>query len=140
MRALSEMFLHYHFGFDRTLKMDYKIILITIAFLLFLSEKTIAQDSIAVAPKGFRILLEGRTEPLIGESLHPLVVINGVVIRDSISVRNFSEKYLNSVKKISYLDQKQALKKYGINSKDGILLIYVKNKILVDFNFKPSIE
>lgn len=64
--------------------------------------------------------------------LSPLLVINDVVIRDTIKFEYFKQKYLDSIKKISYLSQKQALKNYGIKSEDGVLLIYTKKKRVID--------
>jgi hypothetical protein len=66
--------------------------------------------------------------------LKPLLVVNDVVVRDSVAINcfrnNFDKRKIKSIKKLSEL---QAIQK-GIKNipKDGVLLVYLREKYVLD--------
>jgi hypothetical protein len=89
-------------------------------------------QEIVVGQKDVQAILQGRTEPSIEQKLNPIFIINNIVIRDRVRIKNFREKYLPTVDKVEYLNKDQALDEYGIKHEDGILRIYTKKKKIID--------
>jgi len=103
---------------------------ITIILLISSFITQVYAQEVIVADKDAKAILQGRTEPMIEKKLNPLLVLNNIVIRDTLKIANFRKNYLSSVKNVKYLNEEQAFGKYGISHKDGILIVYTKKKII----------
>ncbi|NJN26346.1 MAG: hypothetical protein HC819_10385 [Cyclobacteriaceae bacterium] len=93
---------------------------------------SIYAQEIVIGQKEVQAILQGRTEPSIEQKLSPIFIINNVVIRDTVRIEKFREKYLPTVDKVEYLNKDQALDEYNIKHEDGILRIYIKRKKILD--------
>ena len=89
-------------------------------------------QEIVIGQKDAQAILKGWTEPSIGKKLSPIFIINNVVIRDTLRIEKFREKYLPTVDKVEYLNKDQALDEYNIKHEDGILRIFTKKKKIID--------
>lgn len=138
----------YYYLFIKSSKFDKNVapLFVVLLCLLFIfSSSSFAQDSVVVLinpsnyppiPKYLNLNrpLEGRTGPIVLDSLKPLVFINNVVVNDSMALQEIkNEKFRNKIKKVKYLDKEQAFKKYGIKQENGILLIYTKRERIIQW-------
>ncbi len=124
-----------------------KFLLIISFCSLYLITGMYGQDSVVVGSQHINkpYVISGQTMPdILNDSiyqlmvqgnkkkLNPILIINYVVIRDTLKIENFRKNYLPSVDKIEYLNKEQAFEKYGIKHEDGVLRIYTKKKKIID--------
>ena len=103
--------------------------LVLMIFLVSCSfTSSIHTQKIVIGHKDTQAILQGRTEPSIGKKLSPVFIINNVVIRDTLKIEKFREKYLPTVYKIEYLNKDRA----NIRHEYGILRIFTKKKRIID--------
>jgi len=78
--------------------------------------------------------LVGKLGPSL-ENMRPAeitLVVNGFIISDQEAVDFFRHHYTENIKSAKFFDSAKGLRKYGVASKDGILVIKMRKKVLID--------
>jgi hypothetical protein len=63
--------------------------------------------------------------------IETVTIINGVLF-DSLATKAILRKYDNYILKIKFYSNKEALKKWGISSRDGVVFITIQDGIILD--------
>ncbi len=78
--------------------------------------------------------LYGGLGPSLTELKSPklILIVNGIVVKNQKKIDIFWQFYVEGIRTRKYYNKLAGFKRYGVSSRDGILVIKMKRKVLMD--------